>query len=589
MTHKSQAYNDGGVLYRRLLARIRPYKGVFTVSVIAMALTALSETGFAALFKPIMDSGFVQPDKTFIARIPWLIMAVVLIRAAAGFVADYSMAWVGRQVVFDLRKAVFDRMLQLPSRFYDRHSSSGLVSKLIYDVEQSATATTDALTLAVKDSLTSVALIGWMLYLDWLLTLVFLVFAPFTALGIGKGARRFRKSSESIQESMTGIARIAKETVNGHQVVKIFGAQQQERESFERANQYNRRQSMRKASVAAAMVPMVVVVMGAALALVITISVNRTGADAVTAGTFVSYVTAVMMLTAPLKRLAKVNEKIQMGIAAAKSMFGVMDEEPEQDEGTIELGRTPGEVSFEHVSFAYDKTRFPAVKDIDIHIHPGQRIALVGLSGSGKSTLVSLLLGFYRPSSGVVRLDGRDTRELTLESLRRQFAFVTQETMLFEGSIRSNILYGSPLHSSERLDEVIHAAHVAEFLERFPKGLDTPVGERGARLSGGQRQRVAIARALYKDAPVLILDEATSSLDSVSERLVHDATENLTRNRTTIIIAHRLFTVENADRIFVLSEGGVVEEGGHRDLIERGGLYTRLYRTQQMEEHRIAV
>lgn len=589
MSDTGQAYRDSGALYRRLLGYIAPYKGVFAIAVIAMAITALSEAGFAALLKPIMDSGFVEPDAEFIAMIPWLIMGVILVRAVAGFFADYMMSWVGRQIVFDLRRAVFDRMLQLPSSFYDRYSSAALVSKLIYDVEQTATATTDALTLSVKDVMTALALLGWLFYLDWFLTLVVLVFAPVIALGISRAARRFRRSSESIQNSMSGIARIAKETVNGHQLVKTYGAQRFERQGFERANQYNRRQAMRKATVAAAMVPMVVLVMGVALALVISIAVNRSGAQAITAGTFVSYVTAVMMLLAPLKRLAKINEKIQMGVASAHSIFGIIDEETEQDRGTGVMERARGEIEADGVSFTYGESRFPAVRDISLHIRPGQRIALVGPSGSGKSTLVSLLLGFYRPESGVLRLDGRDIGSLTLESLRRQFAIVSQETMLFEGTIEANILYGAPDRSEQRLQEVIQVAHVAEFTERLPKGLQTPVGERGARLSGGQRQRIAIARALYKDAPILVLDEATSSLDSLSERLVQQATENLAKNRTTIVIAHRLFTVEKADWIFVLNEGGIVEEGRHRELIERGGLYARLYQTQQMEEQRIAV
>lgn len=589
MTGKKQAYRDSGVLYRRLLARIVPYKRVFGFSVVAMAVTALSEAAFAALFKPIMDSGFVDADPEFIAMIPWLIMAVVVVRAVAGFAAQYTMAWVGRQVILDLRRDLFERMLQLPSRYYDRNSSATLVSKLIYDVEQSATATTDALTLLVRDVLTALALLGWLFYLDWLLTLVFLSVAPVIGFGISKAARRFRKSSQSIQDSMTGIARIAKETVNGHQLVKTYGAHEFEKEAFERANQYNRRQSMRRASVAAAMVPMIVLVMGAALALIISIAINRTGAEAITAGTFVSYLTGVLMLMAPLKRLARINEKIQMGIAAAHSIFGVLDEPTEQDEGGGSLDRARGEIEFDDVSFTYEDSRFAAVHGIGIHIRPGERVALVGPSGSGKSTLVSLLLGFYRPDSGVLRLDGRDLRELSLASLRRQIAIVTQETMLFDGTIGSNIRYGSPDQDEERLQRAVQAAHVAEFLERLPRGLDTPVGERGARLSGGQRQRIAIARALYKDAPILVLDEATSSLDSVSERLVRDATENLARNRTTVVIAHRLSTVENADRIFVMNEGRIVEEGRHAELIERGGLYTRLYQTQQLEAQQVAV
>ncbi|MBS1269278.1 MAG: Lipid A export ATP-binding/permease protein MsbA [Gammaproteobacteria bacterium] len=589
MSSQKQTYGDSGALYRRLLTYIAPYKAVFAVSVIAMAVTALSEAAFAALFKPIMDSGFVEPDSEFIAMIPWLIIGIVVVRSVAGFMANYTMSWVGRQVVFDLRRAVFDRMLHLPSSFYDRYSSATLVSKLIYDVEQTAIATTDALTLSVKDLFTALALVGWMLYLDWVLTLTFLVFAPLIGLGINKAAGRFRKSSESIQDSMTGIAQIAKETVNGHQLVKTFGAQQYETEAFERVNQYNRRQTMRKAAVAAAMVPMVVLVMGAALALIISIALERSGAEAITAGAFVSYLAAVMMLMAPIKRLAKINEKIQMGVASAHSMFGILDEETEQDTGRDKLEHPAGEIVFDGVSFAYEHSRFSAVRDIDIHIRPGERVALVGPSGSGKSTLASLLLGFYRPLSGVVRLDARDIGELTLANLRRQIAIVSQETLLFDGTIRSNILYGAPTGSEQRLQEVVKAAHVAEFVERLPKGLETPVGERGARLSGGQRQRIAIARALYKGAPILILDEATSSLDSVSERLVQQATENLAKNRTNIVIAHRLFTVENADRIFVLNEGSIVEEGNHRDLIEQDSLYARLYQTQKMEEQRIAV
>jgi len=584
-----QRYSDGAILYRRLLGYIAPYKRVFAVSVLAMAVTALSEAAFAALFKPIMDSGFVEPDPAFIALMPFLIMGVIALRAVGGFVSDYTMSWVGRRVVFDLREQVFARLLQLPSSFYDRHSSAGLVSKLVYDVEQSASATTEALTLSVKDVLTALALLGWMLYLDWVLTLVFLVFAPVVGFGIGKAARRFRRSSESIQTSMGGIAQVVKEAVNGHQLVKTYGAQDYEKQSFARANQYNRHQAMKKATVAAAMMPMVVLVMGAGLALIISIAVNRSGAQAITAGTFVSYLTAVMMLMGPIKRLAKINEKIQMGVASAHSIFAVIDEPGEHDEGRAAMQRARGDIELDRVSFAYEQSRFPAVRDISLRIGAAERVALVGPSGSGKSTLASLVLGFYRPDAGVLRLDGRDIRELSLATLRRQIAIVTQDAMLFDGTIRANIVYGSPDHSGRRLDEVVEAAHVAEILARLPEGLNTEVGERGARLSGGQRQRIAIARALYKDAPILILDEATSSLDSVSEHLVKQAIENLVRDRTTVVIAHRLFTVENADRIYVLNEGRLVEQGAHAELIERDGLYARLYQTQQLEVQRVAV
>lgn len=575
-------------LYRRLLSYVVPYKGVFAGAVVAMALAAGMEAGFAALIKDIMDRGLVQPDPDFIRLIPWLIVGVMLVRAVAGFIGSYCMSWVGRQVVFDLRQLVFGKLVHLPSSYYDDHSSALLVSKLIYDVERTATATTDALTLVTKDTFTAVALIIWMLYLDWKLTLVFFIFAPLITVAVRIASKRFRKTSERIQDSIGGISHVAKEAIIGERIVKTYGGQDFEQANFLKANNRNRRQELKRAVVSAAMTPSITLMVGLPIAIIISLVIGRSGPDSVTAGAFTSYLATVLLLMSPLKRLAKVNEKIQMGVAAANSVFGVADQEQEIDTGTRALNDVAGRIEYKNVSFQYQRSNLAVLHKLSLQIEPGQTVALVGASGSGKSTITSLLLGFYRPTDGVITVDGVDLRDIRLADLRRNMAIVSQDTILFDETIRNNIVYGYEGEVSEaQLRRAVEAAHVAEFTDKLEHGLDTYVGERGVRLSGGQRQRIAIARALFKNAPILIFDEATSSLDAVSERLVKEATEELLRDRTTLIIAHRLSTIESADRILVLDKGKIVEQGRHQDLYEQNGLYTRLYRSQ-MQEHRLA-
>jgi subfamily B ATP-binding cassette protein MsbA len=582
----STAADQGSLqLYRRLLRHILPYRGVFAAAVIAMAIAAAMDASFAALLKEITDRGLVEPDMDFISLIPWLIGGVIVIRSAAGFVGSYCMTWVGRKVVFDLRELVFDKLVLLPASFYDDNSSASLVAKLIYDVERTATATTDALTLMTKDAFTAVALLTWMTWLDWRLTLVFLVFAPMIAYVVQLAAKRFRKTSERIQDSIGDISHVAKEAIIGERVVKTYGGQDVERKNFMRTNQRNRRQEMKKAVVSAAMAPTITLMVGLPIAIIISMAVGRTGAEALTAGTFTSYLATILLLMSPLKRLARVNEKIQMGVAAANSVYALADEPAEVDTGSRVIDEPRGRVVYEDVSFQYGRSDMPVLKSLSFTLEPGQTVALVGASGSGKSTVTALLLGFYHPTGGRITIDGIDIREIQLGSLRANMAIVSQDIVLFDETIRNNIVYGCPGEiSDDRLRSAVEAAHVAEFTDRLPDGLDTWVGERGMRLSGGQRQRIAIARALFKDAPILIFDEATSSLDAVSERLVKDATEQLLRDRTTLVIAHRLSTIESVDHILVLDQGQIVEQGSHRELVEHNGIYTRLYRSQILDQ-----
>ncbi len=569
-------------LYRRLLAYAWPYRFVFLAAIAGMIVFSSTAGAFAALMKPLFDEGLVARDPETIRMVPVWILGLFLVRGVATLVAEYCINWVGRKVIYDLRNAVFGHMLRLPIGYYDLHASGGLLSRLLFDVEQIAASVTTSVYSLVRDGLTVVALLAWMFYLNWRLTLVFAVVAPVTAVLVKLMSRGFRHTSQKIQASMGGIAQITEEAVDGQRVIKAFGGEAIELRAFEQANERNRRQAMRKVAVSAIGLSLIQLLAAAGLALVVYYAL---GASGITAGAFASYITAVTWMMGPSKRLAKVNEVIQTGLAAAGSVFAVLDEPPESDRGTRVLERARGRVEYRHVSFRYPSAQDEALKDVSFTAEPGETVALVGPSGGGKTTCLSLLPRFYRPTRGQILLDGIDIDEIRLASLRAQIAVVGQETILFADTIRHNILYGSAGPVDEaRLLEAARAAHVLEFAERLPRGLDTHVGEKGRLLSGGERQRVAIARALYKNAPILILDEATSALDLESERLVREAIERLMAGRTTLVIAHRLTTVERADRILVFAGGRVVECGTHRELLARGGLYAQLYRSQFASE-----
>lgn len=548
-----------------------------------MIITALSHSYFAVLIKDVLDEGFINAEPWYVEWLPLIIYATIFVRAVSGFFANYFMMKVGRFVIFDLRKDIFANLVRLPTSYYDKNSSSKIVSKLIYDVEQTAVAMTDTLTVMARDVVMIVALLSWMIFLNWKLTLLFLVAIP-VLVGLMKYAnKRFRKTSRNIQGSMGNIANTVKETAIGQKVIKVYNGYKQELENFELANQFNLKQNIKRGVVSSAVVPVTMLfVIGPVMAIILYFYLQQ-GTSAT--GEFVSYFAAFSMLTTPLKRIVKVNEKIQIGLTAANSAFNVMDADPEKDTGTISIDKSKGKLEFDKVGFEYDSEKGAVLSDISFSVETGKRIALVGASGSGKSTITSLILRFYHAIKGNITLDGHNLNDLVLTDLRRQVALVSQETTLFDDTIKRNIVYGSADdYDEEKLQQAIKAAYVDEFLNKLPDGLDTLVGEHGTRLSGGQRQRIAIARAIYKDAPILILDEATSALDNKSERLVQKALETLMTGRSSLVIAHRLSTIESADEILVLQEGKIIERGTHKQLLKKNKVYAELYKLQFVEE-----
>jgi subfamily B ATP-binding cassette protein MsbA len=567
----------------RLLRYVRPHAKVFAVAVLGMIAAAATEPLFPALMKPLLDGGFGAGRQ---ASLPPLLFALVLVaifvvRGVLSFVSSYLMAWVGNRVVLELRAEMFARLVRMPTKFFDDHSSGVLLSRVAYDVGGVTAAATTVLTVAVKDSIAVLGLLGWLFWLNWKLTLIALAVGPLIALFVRVLSRRLRNMAREMQYSVGELVHVLEETIECHKVVKVFGGQDYESRRFERANQRLRGFSMRQTIPAALTTPVTHTLAAIAIAIIVYIALEQSLQGRTTVGEFASFITATLMLLAPLKRLTEINAPLQRGLAAAESVFGMIDEPVEEDRGTVALGRARGEVAYRGVSFTYPTRTEPALAGIDLAVRPGETVALVGGSGGGKTTLVNLLPRFYAPDAGRILLDGHDIQSLTLESLRAKVALVSQDVVLFNDTVRANIAYGRMGRASEA--EVIaaaEAAHAMQFIRETPDGLQTLIGENGLRLSGGQRQRLAIARALLKDAPVLILDEATSALDTESERLVQAALETLMRGRTTIVIAHRLSTIERADRIVVLERGRIVEAGNHAALLAREGVYAKLYRLQ---------
>lgn len=567
--------------YRRLLGYVKPYRRQFLWAVLGMVGYALTDTAFAALMKPMLDGSFVEQDSQAIIAVPLAILGIFLIRGAAGFASTYFMAYIGWGVIKQLRSEIFAKYLSLPTTFYDNASSGELISRITFNSQMVANAASDSLTVMVRDTLTAIGLLALMFYQSWQLSLCFLVIGPIIGVIVTRVSKQFRAISRSIQGSMGDVSHAIQEAVDGSRVIKIFGGQADETAGFETVNERNRAFNMKETMIKALNVPIIQMLVAVALAIIVYIASSGQIADRLSVGGFMSFVTAMLMLFAPMRRLTSLNNQIQRGIAAGESLFATLDMESERDHGTRELDRNITAIDYRGVQLRYHADKPVVLNDVSVSIAAGETVAFVGESGSGKTSLVNLLPRLYEHDAGEVLVNGLANTEYSLQSLRSRIGYVSQDVMLFNDTIANNIAYGSRQSIAPGdLKGACKAAHAHDFIERLPEGYDTMVGENGVMLSGGQRQRVAIARALLKNAPILILDEATSALDSESERKVQQGLDALMQGRTTLVIAHRLSTIENADRIVVMDKGAIVEVGTHRDLLARKTHYHKLHQLQ---------
>ncbi|WP_018142142.1 MULTISPECIES: lipid A export permease/ATP-binding protein MsbA [unclassified Thioalkalivibrio] len=572
---------ESWVLYKRIFKFVKPYWRLGVLAIIAMILAAAGQTAFAWIMQPLVDGTFIEQDPNARLWVPAALVGIFLFYGITIFASDYSVAWIGRKVVKDIRQAVFEKYLHLPSAFFDRHSPGTLLAKLTYNVTQISSAASKAVVVLIRDTFTVIFLLAYMAYLSgWLVLIVFTI-APIVGLVITGANRQFRKISRRMQRSTGDYAQIAEDGIRGQAEVKIFGATDYEALRFEKTNERFHRQAMRHKAVQAAAQPLSQLGAVIALAVIVYLATMDLVLETITPGGMISFITAMLLMLPSLKRIVGVNAAIQKALAGGESVFEVLDLPAERDDGQRHLERALGDIEFDHVGFRYATSHKRVLEDISLTVKPGQTVALVGRSGSGKTTLARLLPRFYEIEEGEIRLDGHPIQEYRLRDLRAQLAMVSQHVVLFNDTLAHNLCYGMDHKPSlEQLREAADAANALEFIDELPEGFDTVVGENGIMLSGGQRQRVAIARALLKDAPILILDEATSALDSESEQKIQDALERLMENRTTLVIAHRLSTIESADHIVVLDRGRIVEAGSHAQLLEHNGHYAALQKTQ---------
>ncbi|WP_284246636.1 lipid A export permease/ATP-binding protein MsbA [Thalassotalea insulae] len=559
-------------------AKVYKKAGIFAI--ICMLGYATIDVYFLSKLPALIDEGLSGKNPDFMKWAPLFVVVCFIIRGIFHFLSNYCLAWVGNNVVADLRQSIFEHVMAMPVAYHDKTSTGTLISKLTFDTEQVLQATSKSLLTMVQQGGFVIGLLVLMFWQSWQLSAIFLVITPVIAVIVTVVSRRFRKVSKNIQNAMGEVTKAAEQTFNGHKVVLTFDGQDRENQRFEIINKHNRQQRMKMVATKSASVPLIQIIASFALAFVLYIATLDNVVDNLTAGVFMGVVTYMTMLLRPLKLLTNVNSEFQKGMAASISIFALLDEPAERDSGNIAITKANGEITFEDVSFVYPGDEKPSLSHLNFTASVGETIALVGRSGSGKSTASSLLLRFYDATSGQVLVDGQDITEYKLKDLRKQFAYVSQHVVLFNDSLANNIAYGKPNASRREIIDAATKAHVMEFAEQLPQGLDTNIGDNGALLSGGQRQRVAIARALLCDAPFLILDEATSALDTESERHIQEALNELQKNRTSIVIAHRLSTIENADKIIVMEQGHIIEQGAHQQLLAQDGAYAQLHRFQ---------
>lgn len=575
--------DSGWAIYKRLLSYVKPHWRAFALAVVGFTIYAASSTALAELMKRLID-GIQNPDAAFRIFLPLFVVIMFSARGLGTFLSTYFMAYVGRYVIHTLRCDVFAHMMHLPGVFFDHHSSGHLVSRVTYHVEQVAGAATKSVTILLREGLFVIGLLGYLLWTNWLLTLLFLTVTPLIALVVSYVSKRFRRISKRIQHSMGDVTHVASEALSGHRVVRTHGAEGFEKQRFARVSEENRRQSMKEAMTKAISSPVILMLVAISMAVLVWLAMAPALLEDMTPGEFVAFITAAALMIKPVRQLTEINSEIQKGIAAATELFGLLDEPAERDDGKIVPQRLQGDVMLEGVYFRYAPEQPDVLHGINLRVPAGEMVAVVGRSGSGKSTLVSLLPRFYSPTEGAITIDGTDIREYQLGPLRQQIALVSQQVTLFNTTIADNIAYGMDNADPQAIEAAAQAAYAHEFIEKLPDGYQTLVGDNGVMLSGGQRQRLAIARAIFKDAPILILDEATSALDTESERYIQRALETVCKGRTTLVIAHRLSTIERADRIVVMEQGRIIEEGTHAALLEHEGAYAALHRLQFQEE-----
>ena len=565
---------------RRLFVMLQPYKKRLAVAFFGMIMTALTEPMFPAVMRILLDKGFGGKPTFSLWLVPLAIIGIFVLRGISTFTTTYTMTWVSSRLLSTLRQKMFERILDVPLGFYTTHSVGRVINSMMFEVQQIIEMITKVYTSIIRDSLTVIVLLSFLFWLNWRLTLVALVLLPLIAIVVRVTGRRVRRLTREYQSVNAEMTQVIEETTRANQVIKIFGGHQYENERFQIRADKLRDYTMRMVKTLAATTPITQIMAACAVAIVIVIALIQSGQNETTVGGFVSFITAMLMLLAPLKNIAEVNGPLQRGLTAAEAVFGLIDAKPERTTGKTLPIRAAGRLDFVNLGFSYAGHQAKALEEINLTISPGETIAFVGMSGGGKSTLVNLVPGFYSATAGEIRLDGEPIEEIHLNSLRRQIAMVSQHVVLFDDTVAANIAYGDANPDRSRVIAAAKAAHLDDVIAGLPEGLETVIGDNGSRLSGGQRQRLAIARAIYKDAPILILDEATSALDSESERAVQAALDELMKGRTTLVIAHRLSTIERADRIAVLAEGRIVELGSHLELLEKNGVYANLYHLQ---------
>lgn len=568
-------------LYARLFGYVKPYRWAFAGSVLAMAIGGAVQGLFAWFLNNLLEKLFVQGNESYAAFAAVGIVVIFLINGLSHFVAGYGMQWVGNKVILDFRNLMFQRLIRLPEPFFSQTSTGTLMSKVTSDVMGLQEAATNTLNSMVRGSVTLAVALGYMFFLSWKLTLITFATVPILALIIGTFGKRLRQISRESQVAQAAITDVLEESIRGHKVIKIFGGERYESARFDAAANRIRKLSMKHGAAAAAGTPFTHFIVSIAIALIVYLAASKTLGTGLNVAGFITYIVAAAGLVPQIKGLTGVSEQLQKGLASAESVFALIDAPLEKSHGHIEMARAEGVIRFDHVSLKYAGQTAPALDDVTLAINPGETVALVGPSGGGKTSLVNLIPRFFTPDTGAVTLDGHLLEDIKLADLRKQMALVSQDVVLFNDTVAANIAYGQEDRATrEAIADAARAANCLDFINVLPHGMDTMIGDNGSRLSGGQRQRLAIARALLKNAPILLLDEATSALDSESERAVQNALETLMKGRTTIVVAHRLSTIENADRIVVMEHGCITEIGSHAELIAKGGLYASLHGLQ---------